>query len=89
MTVEGFHTFYVFDEEGQVGVWGHNIDCEILIDTGVLVDIAPPTIAGDALRTFAHFDAKLAGRLPVILQQTFREFVVQAPQRLTAQRLTA
>jgi len=52
---------------------------EIAVDTSTLLDMAPEWMGGRGTHTLAQFDAALAGRYPIIPEQTFREFVVNTP----------
>ena len=60
--------------------WTTGPKFEVAVDTSTLLDIAPTGVGGRATHTLAQFDAALAGRTPVIPQQTYREFVVGQPE---------
>ncbi len=57
------------------------------IDSSLLIDLAPPSIKGQALVSAEQFAQALGGRQPVVGAQAFREFVVQAPGGMNTQRL--
>jgi RHS repeat-associated protein len=69
---------------GKIGLRSTTVEGgRVVIDTSVLMDIAgKESLGGRGIRSELDFDTALAGRSPVVPQQTFREFVFDPPSHI-------